>query len=51
MAIAYCEHPVSKEQKVELRTKGFKILDIKFKPEKLEDGDKEFKHPKKKAEK
>jgi len=49
MATAYCEHPVSKEQKKELRSAGFKILDIKFKPEKLDGGDKEFKHTKKKA--
>ncbi len=46
MAIAYVEHPVSKAQKVELKQKGFKILDIRFKPEELEKGDKVFEKPK-----
>lgn len=31
--IAYEPHPVSPERKKELRDLGFKILDIKFKPE------------------
>ena len=51
MAIAYCQHPVTKENKAKLRAAGFKILDIAYKPKKLEDGDKEVKHTKKKADK
>ena len=50
MAIAYVEHPVSKEEKVKYK-KGFdKIIDIQFAPKKLEDGDKLFKKPKKAQE-
>lgn len=30
--IAYEKHPVSSERKAELRSKGFKIIDIQFKP-------------------
>ena len=44
--IAYVEHPVSKELKTELKTSGFKILDLSFKPEQLEDGDKVVEKPK-----
>lgn len=51
MAIAYCQHPVSKEDKAKLRSSGFKIIDIAYKPKKLGDGDKEVKHTKKKADK
>lgn len=40
MAIAYCEHPLTKEEKNNIRREGFKIVDILFKPEKLADGDK-----------
>lgn len=32
MKIAYEKHPVSKERKEELRSKGFKIIDARFKP-------------------
>jgi len=46
MSIAYVEHPVSKAQKAELKQKGFKILDIQFKPDELEKGDKVFEKPK-----
>ena len=49
MAIAYVEHPLTKEEKAKYRKEFDKILDIRFKPEKLEEGDKEFKKPKKKA--
>jgi hypothetical protein len=31
--IAYEQHPVSPERKAELRSQGFTILDIRFKPE------------------
>jgi len=51
MATAYCQHPVSKEAKAKLRSDGFKIVDIAYKPKKLEEGDKEVKHDKKKADK
>lgn len=30
--IAYEKHPVSSERKEELRQKGYKIIDIRFKP-------------------
>lgn len=30
--IAYEPHPVSAERKAELRAKGFKIIDVRFKP-------------------
>ena len=47
MAIAYVEHPVTTKEKAEYRKKGFeKILDIRYKPEKLEEGDKAFPKPK-----
>ena len=49
MAIAYAEHPVSKAQKKALLEQGFKqVLDIRFAPENLQEGDKRF--PKKKKE-
>lgn len=51
MAIAYCQHPVSKEEKAKLRSGGFKIIDIAYKPAKMEEGDKEVKRAKKKADK
>lgn len=50
MAIAYVEHPVSKDEKAEYRKKFDKILDIKFAPEELEKGDKKFAKPKAKSE-
>ena len=46
MATAYVEHPVSKDEKKKYMQKGFKVIDVKFKPEKLEDGDKVFMKPK-----
>lgn len=51
MNVAYCEHPVSREDKLKLRKSGFKVIDIKFAPEKLSKGDKLVKKPKPKVEK
>ena len=48
MAIAYVEHPVTKEEKTKLRKEFDTILDIRFAPEKLGDGDKVIKKPKSK---
>lgn len=42
MAIAYVEHPVGKQEKKDYQKKGFKVVDVRFKPEKLGDGDKVF---------
>lgn len=43
MAIAFVEHPVSKEEKLAYRKQGFdRVVDIRFAPEKLEEGDKTF---------
>jgi len=50
MGIAYAEHPISKAQKEALLKQGFdKVLDIRFAPDILGDGDKRV--PKKKKEK
>lgn len=46
MAIAFVEHPCSTEEKKKYMLKGFKVIDVKFKPQKLEDGDKVFMKPK-----
>lgn len=46
MAIAYVEHPISVDEKKKYRKDFDKIIDIKFKPEKLEEGDKCFKKDK-----
>lgn len=35
--IAYEKHPLSNERFEELRSQGFKVVDIKFKPKDLED--------------
>jgi hypothetical protein len=40
MAIAYVEHPLSTDEKKALLKKFDKVLDLRFKPEKLETGDK-----------
>jgi len=40
MAIAYVEHPLSIDEKKALLKKFDKVLDLRFKPEKLETGDK-----------
>ncbi|AUR89743.1 hypothetical protein NVP1132O_07 [Vibrio phage 1.132.O._10N.222.49.F8] len=42
MPIAYVKHPISKEEVTKIRSQGFKVIDVRFKPEKLEDGDKDF---------
>lgn len=44
--IAYVEHPVSKEEKTKLNREGFKVVDLKFKPEKLPEGAKVIEKPK-----
>ena len=49
MAIAYCQHPVTKEAKAKIKAEGFKIVDIAYAPDKLGEGDKKVEHPKKKA--
>jgi hypothetical protein len=40
VAIAYVEHPLSTDEKKALLKKFDKVLDLRFKPEKLEAGDK-----------
>jgi len=40
--IAYAKHPLSQVDKARLKKDGYKILDIRFKPETLEKGDKIF---------
>lgn len=47
MAVAYVEHPLSKEDKKKYLKDFDKVVDIKFAPEKLPDGDKVFKKAKK----
>lgn len=37
---AYVKHPISKEDKKKLNEQGFKVVDLKFKPEEIEKGDK-----------
>lgn len=49
MATAYVEHPITKDEKKKYRKTFDKVLDIKFAPEKLEEGDKKFPKPKPKA--
>ena len=49
MAIAYVEHPVTKEEKAKYRKSFDKVVDIIFAPEKLAEGDKKFEKPKAKA--
>lgn len=51
MAIAYVEHPITQEEKAKYRKDFDKVIDIKFKPEKLAEGDKVFEKPKAKASK
>ena len=45
--VAFTEHPLTADEKFELTSKGFKIVDIKFAPKDLADGDKIFEKPKK----
>ena len=41
--VAFAEHPLSQDEKFAITSKGFKIVDIKYAPEKLPDGAKLFK--------
>lgn len=38
--VAYVEHPVSSKDKKELNSKGYRLVDVRFKPESIEKGDK-----------
>lgn len=35
MRIAYVEHPVSPKRKAQLRADGYKVIDVRFKPEQI----------------
>ncbi len=50
MAIAYVEHPVSKEEKAKYRKDFDRVLDVRFAPKELEKGDKVFKKSKPKKD-
>lgn len=43
---AFVEHPITSDEKFEITSAGFKIVDINFKPKKLADGDKVIAKPK-----
>lgn len=45
--LAFVEHPITKQEKFDITSKGFKIVDIKYAPDKLPDGAKKFEKPKK----
>lgn len=47
--VAFVEHPLTADEKFEITSKGFKIVDIKFTPEKLSEGDKVIKKAKEKT--
>lgn len=50
--IMYVSHPVSPELKASIRKQGFRIVDIRFKPEVLPDGHKVYEDkPKRKSRK
>lgn len=50
--IAYEKHPLSNERFEELRSQGFKVVDIRFKPEVLPDGHEVYEDkPKRKSRK
>jgi len=40
--IAYAKHPLAIEDKAKLRADGYKIIDLIFKPTRLNKGDKVF---------
>ena len=40
MAKMYVSHPVSKDLKADIRKQGYTVVDIRFKPDTLQDGDK-----------
>ncbi|AZU97867.1 hypothetical protein [Vibrio phage LP.2] len=44
--VAFVEHPITDDEKFEITSKGFKIVDLKYKPEKLPEGAKVFEKPK-----
>lgn len=46
--IAFVEHPITEDEKFDIVSKGFRIVDIRFAPEKLPEGAKKFEKPKKK---
>ncbi len=50
--IAYAKHPLSQADKLKLRKDGYKIIDLRFKPNVMGEGDIVFPKPrrKKKAE-
>ena len=43
---AFVEHPITQDEKFDIVAKGFKIVDIRFMPKKLAEGDKVFEKPK-----
>tara|TARA_R100000951_G_scaffold103554_1_gene96218 strand:- start:115 stop:276 length:162 start_codon:yes stop_codon:yes gene_type:complete len=49
MSIAYVEHPITQEEKEKYRKDFDQVIDVKFKPAKLADGDKVFEKSKPKA--
>ena len=44
--IAYVEHPVTTTEKKALNASGFRVLDVRFKPEEIAKGDKVVMKPK-----
>lgn len=44
--VAFVEHPITAQEKFDITSKGFKIVDIKFAPNKLPEGAKLFKKEK-----
>ena len=50
MSTLYIEHPVTKKEKKEYLKKFNKLLDVRFAPDKLSEGDKVIKKPKVKIE-
>lgn len=40
LKIAYEPHPVTPERKAELRAQGFRIIDVRFKPQELIEAEK-----------
>lgn len=51
MKTAYVKHPVSREEIAKIRAEGFTIVDLEFKPEELQSGDKVFGVKKRRAKK
>lgn len=44
--LAFAEHPLTASEKADIIEQGFKIVDVRFKPEKLPEGAKVFMKPK-----